>query len=51
MFRGQLRTSRYAWDEIKAAALVRLRTVSPLSGLFPYVKLASQLQAGDKREG
>jgi len=46
ILRGQLRTSKYSWDEIEGATVVRMRTASPLADSFPYVNLALQLSGG-----
>lgn len=49
VLRGQFRTSRYPWDEIQGATVVRMRTASPLAGMFPYLNLALQLSGGKIR--
>lgn len=48
--RGQVRTHRFAWEEVRSAALEPMRTASPLQRVVPYVALVIELTDGRSRQ-
>lgn len=48
--RGQVRTHRFGWDEVRGAALEPMRTASPLQRAVPYVALVIELTDGRSRQ-
>ncbi len=49
VLRGQLRSSRFAWEQIEVAETTRMTTGSPLAAWVPYVALQLQLVGGRVR--
>jgi hypothetical protein len=48
--RGQIRTHRFAWSEVRGAGVEAMRTASPLQRVIPYVALVIELTEGGTRQ-
>lgn len=47
--RGQIRTRRYRWSEIRGAGIAPMRTMSPFAARWPYVALELDIADGRRQ--